>query len=379
MRALGLTAYRFSVGWGRIEPEPGRINEKGVDFYERLVDALLEAGIQPWITIFHLEEPVWLARQGGFEKRPAVDHLVTLGSVLFDRLGDRVSRWITINEPTIYTYCGYLTGEFPPGKKLSLRPLFACQHHLLLAHARLCAAWEALGRGGEIGIAHHAVCVDPARPERRRDREAAALMDDLANRSVLDPLFRGTYPERALKRVGRFLPRTLERDLPELKRPGSYVGINYYTRNVYRWSFLTPILHASEYQAPQSRRSAMWEIFPEGLFRTLERLRTEYGNPPCFITENGFPLEESAGRAPLDDQPRIEYLADHLAAVGHAIARGADCRGYFHWSLLDNFEWNQGLSMRFGLLRTDFTSQAREWKTSASWYRDLAASNCLQR
>jgi beta-glucosidase len=378
--ALGLTAYRFSVGWGRVVPEPGRVNEKGVDFYQRLVDALLEAGIQPWITIFHLEEPVWLSRQGGFERRTAVDRLVDLGSLLFDRLGDRVSRWITVNEPTIYTYCGYLTGEFPPGKKLALRPLFACQHHLLLAHARLCAAWEARGRGGMIGIAHHAVWVDPARPESRRDREAAALMDDLANRSVLDPLLRGTYPERALRRVGRLLPRSLERDLPELRQHGgSYVGINYYARNVYRWSLLTPILHASEYQAPQSRRSAMWEIYPPGLLQTLERLRTEYGNPPCVITENGFPLEETADRPLLDDGPRIDYLSDHVASVGRAIAGGSDCRGYFLWSLLDNFEWNQGLSMRFGLIRTDFATQAREWKKSAYWYRDLVTSNCLQR
>ena len=377
MKRLGVGAYRFSVGWGRIMPEPGRINEKGADFYLRLVDALLEAGIEPWITIFHLEEPAWLSRQGGFARRSAVDHLVELGSLLFRRLGDRVRHWITVNEPTIYAYCGYLTGEFPPGRKLALRPMLACSHNLLLAHARLCAAWRDTGRDGMIGLAHHAVWVDPARSGNRRDEEAAALMDDLANRTVLDPLFLGSYPARVLGRLGRLLPRTLEGDLAELRSPGTYVGINYYARNRYRWSLFTPLLHAVEVTASASRRSAMWEIYPEGLFLTLDRLRTEYGNPPSVVTENGFPLPETAGKDPLDDAPRIEYLAEHVRALGRAIAEGADCRGYFHWSLLDNFEWNQGLAMRFGLVRTDFQTQERAWKKSAWWYRDLVKANSL--
>jgi beta-glucosidase len=377
LRDLGLKAYRFSIGWGRVFPEPGQLNTRGLDFYDKLVDALLRAGIEPWATLFHLEEPRWLARMGGFTKPAAVDHLVQFGTAVFDRLGDRVKNWITINEPTIYAYSGYLVGEFPPGKKLALRDMMHVVHYLLLGHARLCAEWARRGSKGNIGLAHHSVWVEPADAKSRKDADAAALMDDLANRAVLDPLLRGTYPNRALTHMGRFLPRSMERDLREMGKPGTFVGINYYTRNRYRYSWLLPYMHAAEYAAPDSRRSAMWEIYPPGIYKSLMRLKEEYGNPPSVITENGFPLIEAPGKDPLNDAERIAYLTDHIAMVGRAIAEGADCRGYFHWSLLDNFEWNQGLIMRFGLLRTDFASQARAWKKSAFWYRDVARQNAV--
>jgi len=378
MGRLGLRAYRFSPGWGRLFPEPGKLNQKGLDFYERLVDGLLEAGIQPWLTIFHMEEPLWLARRGGFVRREAVDHLVELGATLFRALGDRVKNWITINEPTIHAVCGYFLGEFPPGRKFALRGLFHCLHHLLLGHARLCDAWAGLGANGDIGIAHHSVWIAAADENRERDVRAAAFMDDVANRTVLDTILRGTFPKSALVRLRAFLPRSLEKDLEGMRRPGTYVGINYYTRNVYRWSPLLPFSHAAEYTTPGSHRSAMWEIFPHGITASLMRLKNDYGNPPSVITENGYPLPDSPGSDPLDDSERIAYLESHVTNVGRAIASGADCRGFFHWSLMDNFEWNKGLSMRFGLLRTDFSTQERSWKKSAHWYRDLVARNWIE-
>jgi beta-glucosidase len=378
IRELGLKAYRFSIGWGRIFPEPGRLNQKGIDFYERLVDGLIEAGVDPWVSIFHLEEPDWLSREGGFVERGAVDHLVELGAILFQRLGDRVQNWITVNEPTVYGYLGHATGEFPPGRRFDLRGSLACAHHLVLAHARLCKLFAGSGRRGMIGLAHHAVWVAPARPDRHRDRETAALMDDAANGCVLDPLFRGEYPERVLTRLGTLLPRSVERDLVEMKNPGTYVGINYYSRTSYRWSPLMPFVHASEYVVPGSPRSAMWEIYPSGLFMTLLRLKEKYGNPSCIVTENGFPLPDAPDRDPLVDEERIAYLSDHIAMVGKAIDQGVRCLGYFHWSLTDNFEWNWGLRMRFGLLHIDFVTQKRKWKKSAFWYRDLIRSNQLE-
>jgi len=261
---------------------------------------------------------------------------------------------------------------------LDLRGTMHCVHHLLLAHARLCRAWtESLGKG-MIGLAHHAAWIDPANPESARDREAAAFIDDAANRSILDPVLRGTFPERVRNRLGRFLSRDLDKDLAEMRAPGTYVGLNYYARSRYRWSFLLPFFHAWEYRAPDAARSAMWEIHPPGLLAMLLRLKEEYGNPACVITENGFPLPEAPGRDPLDDPERIAYLSDHIAMVGRAIAQGVDCRGYFHWSLMDNFEWNLGLSMRFGLLRTDFSTLERKWKKSAYWYRDLVRRNALE-
>jgi beta-glucosidase len=377
MKELGIKAYRFSVGWGRVFPEKGRLNPRGLDYYERLVDGLLKAGIEPWLTIFHMEEPLWLARQGGFTSRAAVDSLVELGAAVFSRLGDRVRGWITVNEPSIHAYEGYIAGEFPPGRRFDIPGMVRCQHHLVLAHARLCGAWEAAGRPGSIGIAHHHVWVSPADPGNRRDVGAAALMDDLANRSVLDPLFRGTYPERGARAIGRFLPRGFEKDLAEMRTVGTYLGINYYTRNTYAWSPWVPFLHAIERGAPRAARSAMWEIYPRGIHDTLMRLRDEYGNPPCYVTENGFPLIETRGAPILDDDERIAYLRGHIGMVGRAIAEGADCRGYFHWSLMDNFEWNKGLRMRFGLLRTDFKTQRRQWKNSARWYQGLIRENAL--
>jgi beta-glucosidase len=378
MRRLGLKAYRFSPGWARIFPEPGRLNQRGLDFYDRLVDTLLAAGIQPWLTIFHMEEPLWLARMGGFVKRQSVDHLVDLGTALVQQLGDRVRNWITINEPTIHAVCGYFLGEFPPGRKIALKSLFHCLHHLLLAHARLCDIWGAVIGKGNIGLAHHSVWISPADPGRDRDVQAAAFMDEAANRTVLDTILKGAVPKSVVSRLRRFFPRSLEHDLPGMKRPGTFIGINYYTRNVYRWSPLVPFSHAAQLIPPGSLRSAMWEVFPQGIANSLQRLKDEYGNHPSVITENGFPLPDSPGKDPLDDAERISYLTDHLAMVGKAIASGADCRGYFHWSLMDNFEWNKGLSMRFGLVRTDFRNQERSWKKSAFWYRDLIGRNWLE-
>jgi beta-glucosidase len=378
MRDLGLSAYRFSMAWTRIFPEPGKQNQKGLDFYDRLVDAILEAGIEPWITIFHLEEPVWISRMGGMAARDSVNHLVEFGVALMRRFGDRVKKWITINEPTIYAYSGYGVGEFPPGRKNNLRGMLGSAHNLLLSHARLCDAFPSIVCGGDIGLAHHFIWVSPANERKPRDREAAAFMDDAGNGSILDPLFFGSYPPRIAKRLRLFLPRGFEKDLPEMKKPGTYVGINYYTRNLYRYSFFLPFMHAVEHIDAKSRRSAMWEIYPRGLINALMRLKERYGNPPCYITENGFPLPEAEGRDPLEDDDRITYIREHVAMVGLAMERGVDCRGYFHWSLLDNFEWNWGTSMRFGLIRTDFNTQERKWKKSAHWYKDLIARNSLE-
>jgi beta-glucosidase len=375
MQELGLKAYRFSVGWGRLFPEPGRCNQKALDFYEGLVDRLLSAGIEPWLTVHHFDEPLWLARNGGFVNRGSIDHLVELGALLFKRLGDRVCNWITINEPTIQSICGYLLGVFPPARKLDYTGFLHCLHHLLLAHSRLCRAWDATGRKGKIGLAHSFLAIRPAHADRVRDVETAAFMDELANGAVLDPLFRGNYPSRVLSHMRRFLPAAFEKDLEEERAPGSYVGINYYTVLRYCWSPLVPVLHAKAVNPKDVPRSAMWEIYPAGIYDALLRLKDVYGNPPTFITENGFPLPEQPGRDPLDDGERIDYLAKHVALVAKAIAAGAECRGYFHWSLMDNFEWAYGLSMRFGLVRTDFGTLERQWKKSAFWFQDLVRRN----
>jgi beta-glucosidase len=227
-------------------------------------------------------------------------------------------------------------------------------------------------------MAHHFLWISPHDAGSDRDRQTAAFMDDGVNRFFMDPLFFGRYPETVISRMGRFLPRGFEKDLPGMKRPGDFIGLNYYTRKVYRYARFKPFTHAKEVIDLRAGRSAMWEIYPHGMRGALGRLKEEYGNPPCIITENGFPLPDSPGKDPHDDPQRISYLTDHISMVGKAIEAGVDCRGYFHWSLMDNWEWDKGFEMRFGLVRVDFATQRRTWKKSASWYRDLIRNNALE-
>ena len=377
MAEMGLKGYRFSIAWTRIFPEPGKINEKGFDFYKRLIDALLGAGIEPWATIFHLEEPVWIARAGGMRNRSTVDHLVEFGTVLMRRLGDRVKNWITINEPTIYAYSGFALGEFPPGRRNDLSGMLRSVHHMLLAHSRLCAAFPSLVHGGMIGLAHHYLWVSPADPGRRAGlpgfRVHGRSGQRLRSRRASSSAIPRTIPEAT-----RTLPPPRFRKGPRANGAGHVPGDQLLHEEPLPVFLFLPFLHAAEYIDPRAPRSGQWEIYPPGIYKALLRLKAEYGNPPCVITESGYPARDVPGKDPLDDPERIAYLADHVAMVGRAIAEGVDCRGYFIWSLLDNFEWNWGLEMRNGLLRTDYATLRRQWKKSASWYRELARKNVLE-
>ncbi len=370
MAELGLGAYRFSVAWPRVVPEPGRVNARGLDFYDRLVDALLEKGTGPFATLFHWDLPAWLEDRGGFTRRGAVEHLEFYGQALFRALGDRVRHWITINEPVSVAACGYLYGTHAPGLRGRVRQCLAVNHHLLLGHARLVRLFRQSGGAGEIGISEHQIWLRPLDPADPRDLAASGRMDAFANRLYIDPLFFGRYPPEVLRRAGRRLPRGFERDLAEMREPGDFLGLNYYAGQSTRHAPLVPILGAREAPTPGARRSVMWEIAPEGLYQLLLRLKREYGNPPVYLTENGYPELEQPGTDPLDDGERIEYLESHIAQALKARSEGVDLRGYFVWSLLDNFEWELGYGMRFGLIRVDFATQERSWRKSAHWYRE---------
>jgi beta-glucosidase len=378
MRELGLMAYRFSIAWSRVFPEPGRVNSRGLDFYKRLVDGLLAAGITPLATVFHWDIPAWLEDRGGFTSPDSAEALAEHGATLFRALGDRLKLWVTLNEPLEYAGLGYVVGAFPPGRRNDLGSMFRVSHHLLRGHAQLVAAFRGLVPGGKIGITLSQNWISPRNGNDTRDRRAAALMDAAYNRAYLDPVLLGRYPELVARRFGRFFPKGFEEQAAGLKVPIDFLGINYYQRTRYAWAPLALYTRAREYRDPSAPRSAMWEIYPAGLYRFLVRLRDEYGNPPCMVTENGFPLPEIPGRDPLDDGERIAYLSDHVAMVGKAIQDGVDCRGYFHWTLMDNFEWAYGTSMRFGLARTDFATQRRQWRKSASWYAALIRANALE-
>ncbi len=374
MKDLGLKAYRFSVSWPRIIPSPGKINPKGLDFYKRLVDELLKKGIEPYITLFHWDAPLWLEETGGFAKREAVDHLVEYGMTLFKGLGDRVKHWITINEPMVFAFLGYYFGSHAPGKKMKIKDTFSVTHHLLLGHSFLVRRFRETVKDGKIGISEAQIWAKPLEPDRPKDIEAADTMDQIINRLYIDPILLGKYPEKVVRLFGRFLPADFEADLKDMQEPMDFVGINYYTSRSYRYSFITPFTHAKEVPTPGAEKSAMWEIFPDGLYYLLIRLKEEYGNPDCYITENGCPLPEEPGRDPHKDEERICYLTDHIRAALKARELGVKLKGYFVWSLLDNFEWQHGYGMRFGLIRVDFETLKRTWRQSARWYRDLIRS-----
>lgn len=368
---LGVGAYRFSVAWPRVVPAPGQVNRRGLAFYDRLVDALLAAGIRPFVTLFHWDLPAWLEDRGGFTRRETLEHLEFYGRAVFEALGDRVQDWISLNEPVAHAFNGYLFGSNAPGRRLRVRLAMAASHYQLLGHARLVRCLRASGRPGRIGIANHQMWYTPLRPGHAGDEGAVRRIDAVSNRLFMEPLFLGRYPEEAIRVVGRFLPSGWEGDLSQMREPGDFLGINYYNRATYRQAPWVPLLGGREVPTPGARRSAMWDIDPRGLQAVLARVRGEYGNPPVYITENGYPLPERPGADPLEDTERIEYLREHIEQALQARAAGSDLRGFFVWSLLDNFEWNLGFRMRFGLIRVDFATQRRTWRKSAHWYREL--------
>jgi beta-glucosidase len=293
---------------------------------------------------------------------------------LFSHLGDRVKKWVTINEPMVFATNGYIIGEMPPGKRNDLRGMFHTTHYLLLCHSEMVRAFRETVKDGKIGIAEAQIWIKPLRPDKDRDVRVAEFMDHVVNRSFIDPIMRGVYPALVAEKLERYLPSDFSKDLDRMKEPFDFVGINYYMSKTYKYSFFMPLTKAREVSTPGARRSAMWEIYPGGLYQLLLRLKNEYGNPPCYITENGYPLPEDNGPV-TEDNERIEYLREHIDTAAGALNDGVNLKGYYHWSLMDNFEWAHGYHMRFGLLRTDFTTLERTWKQSAHWYKKVIENN----
>jgi beta-glucosidase len=377
MRRLGLDAYRFSLSWPRILPTgAGRVEPRGLDFYDRLVDALLDAGVEPTPTLFHWDLPQALEDQGGWLTRDTAYRFGEYAAVVADRLGDRVRRWITLNEPFVHMSFGYGFGVHAPGRALLLDAL-PVAHHQLLGHGLAVAAIRAAAPGAQVLIANNCSPVR-LRPDAgsEADRRAAEAYDTLHNRLFNDPLLTGGYPD--LSAYGLTDPGwggiVRDDDLKVIAAPLDGLGINYYNPS---W-ITAPADPASglpfDLAEPQEayRRTAFdWPVVPDGLTELLVGLKARYGEalPPVWITENG--CSEPAG---VDDRARIDYLAGHLEAVARARAQGVDVRGYFTWSLLDNFEWAEGYHQRFGLVEVDFATQARTPRASFEWYRALIAA-----
>jgi beta-glucosidase len=381
-RELSTGAYRFSVSWPRILPAgTGPVNPRGLAFYDRLVDALLARGIRPFATLYHWDLPQPLQDRGGWASRATADAFMDYADLVTRRLGDRVKDWMTHNEPWVAAFVGHLFGAHAPGLR-DLRTALAAAHCILLSHGRAVPAIRANVPGARVGIVHNLEWVEPASP-REEDVAAAARHDGAFNRWFLDAVFRGRYPEDMLSWYGEDAPEVKPGDLEAIAAPTDFLGVNYYTRRVMahdpggradRHGFLA----ARQVYWPFVPRAHFeeWEIAPEGLYRTLLRVSREY-RPACmYVTENGTSLPDAPGPdGTVHDPVRTRYLARHAAAVHQAIADGADVRGYFLWSLLDNFEWGFGFTKRFGIVWVDFQTQKRIVKDSGRWYAQAARKN----
>jgi beta-glucosidase len=375
MADLGLKAYRFSIAWARVLPEgKGRVNNGGLDFYERLVDCLLEHGIEPLATLYHWDLPAALDDRGGWLNPDIADWFAEYAGVLFRRLDGRVKSWATLNEPWVVTDGGYLHGALAPGHRNRFEAPIA-SHHLLRSHGAAVKAYRAEGKH-KIGIV---VNLEPkyAASDSDADRAATARADAYMNRQYLDPVFHGRYPEELKEIFGEAWPEWPDEDYALIRQPIDFLGVNYYTRNVTRHDENAWPLRAAPVKQHATYSETGWEVFPQGLTDTLTWVRDRYGNPPVYITENGSafydpPVVEGDT---LEDPLRVDYLRRHLRAVHSAISQGCDVRGYMAWSLLDNLEWSLGFSKRFGIVHVDFRTQKRTPKASARLYSHIVASN----
>nr|HET7859541.1 GH1 family beta-glucosidase [Caldimonas sp.] len=376
MKRLGLKAYRFSVAWGRVLPEGrGAVNERGLAFYERLVDTLLENGIEPMATLFHWDLPAALDDRGGWLNPDIADWFADYASVLFRRLDDRIHLWATLNEPWVVSDGGYLHGALAPGHKNRFEAPIA-SHQMLRSHAKAVQAYRALGRH-QVGLV---VNIEPKYPASTAPLDLAATRraEAYMNRQYLDPVFHGRYPEEMTEIFGEAWPDWPEQDFALIRQPIDFLGVNYYTRNVVRHEETSwPLKAVPVRQTQATYTETGWEVFPQGLTDTLVWIRNRYGDIPQYVTENGAafydPPAAPSGR--VADPLRIDYYRSHLRAVHAAIAQGVDVRGYFAWSLLDNLEWSLGYSKRFGIVHVNFETLERTPKDSAKFYADVVASH----
>jgi beta-glucosidase len=377
MAELGLKTYRFSVAWSRVVPEgAGTVNRKGLDFYNRLVDTLLKHDIEPYVCLYHFDLPQALQDKGGWPERQTAYHFAEYARVIAECLSDRVTYFITHNEPWVTAAAGYFAGEHAPGIK-DPAATFKAMHHLLLSHGLAAEAIRAAAKKPvKVGIVLSLNPVHPA-STTKKDHDAAQRMDIVLNRAMLDPLLRGTTPIQEFA-IGKMIAKTTIKpgDLEKI-RSLDLLGVNYYSRTVVRQDAKFPIVAASEVHPEGNEYSGMWEIYPPGIYELLMRIWKDY-QPSCeiMVTENGVPVPDGLdfdGR--VRDERRIRYLKNHLAQIHRAISEGVPVKGYFVWSLMDNFEWTLGYGPRFGLVYVDYKTLKRIVKDSGQWYAGVIAGN----
>jgi beta-glucosidase len=388
MSELGIGAYRFSIAWPRIRPDGGPVNPLGLDFYERLIDLLLEKGIAPWATFYHWDLPQALEEKGGWANRDTAYRYADYVRSVLDRLGDRVPVWTTLNEPWCSAFLGYASGVHAPGRT-EPRASVAAAHHLLLAHGLGVAAIRELAPAADAGVTLNLFPIEAADPASPSDLEAVRRIDGLQNRIFLDPVLRGEYPTDLLEDLAPlgFSEHIRDGDLAMISAPLDLLGVNYYRALTVTGSPAEPPAGPTEFPGCEDvgflltgrpLTDSGWEVKPPGLVDVLVRLHEEYPPIPLHITENGAAYRDVVDAdGHIRDQERVDFLDAHLRAAHTAIEHGVDLRGYFYWSLIDNFEWAEGYAKRFGIVHVDFASQRRTPKQSAFYYAKVIAGNSL--
>jgi beta-glucosidase len=370
MADLGLDAYRFSVSWPRVQPTGrGAVNAAGLDFYDRLVDELLGRGVTPHITLYHWDLPQALEDAGGWPVRSTALAFAEYAGIVAARLGDRVRHFATLNEPFVVSDHGYRHGSHAPGRTEPEAAL-AAAHHLLVSHGLGVQAIRANAPGAGAGLVlnfepKHPASADP------RDAEAARIADEQLNRWFLDPVVGRGYPEAAARAWRWEAREVLGGDLAAIAAPIDFLGVNYYTRQVVRAPDLPPLAAGD-----QERTGMGWEVYPAGLTEVLEFVASRTGDIPLYVTENGAAYHDDPDD-PTRDPERVAFLRRHVAAARTAIERGVPLRGYFAWSLLDNFEWAYGYAERFGIVHVDYTTQERRVRDSGRFWASMAAGEAI--
>jgi beta-glucosidase len=397
IKSLGLDAYRFSIAWPRVQPGgSGAFNQAGIDFYSRLVDRLLEDDVRPVVTLYHWDLPQELEDAGGWPVRDTALRFADYASGIVAALGDRVHTWTTLNEPWCAAYLGYASGVHAPGRTEPGGAL-AAAHHLNLAHGLAGRVVRDLAPAADLSVTLNLHVIRPA-TDSDSDRDAVRRIDAVANRIFLGPMLEGSYPEDLRADTAEVTDWSFVHDSDEklIAVPLDVLGVNYYSTTLVRtWDGVSPRSDADGHkpstntpwvgspgvefvQQPGPYTAMGWNIEPSGLTELLVGLHRDYPGQPLMVTENGAAFYDviSADGA-IHDDDRVDYLHRHIDAVGKAMDAGADVRGYFVWSLLDNFEWGWGYDRRFGIIRVDYDTLLRTWKDSAHWYKSLAASNTL--
>ncbi len=382
MASLNLQAYRFSIAWPRIQATgSGPINQKGLDFYRRLLDELRKHGIAPAVTLYHWDLPQALQERGGWTNRDTAERFAEYAAAVIQALGSDVPHWITHNEPWCASFLGYGFGIHAPGLK-EIPAAVRASHHLLLSHGLAVDAFRALApKGAQIGITLNLAPAYPA-GDSEADRLAAGRMDGFQNRWFLDPVFHGRYPADMLRLYETMMPMDHIRpgDLEIASRPIDFLGVNYYSRARVEAAPAAENPLGFRHAKPTAPLTDMgWEVTPDGLTDLLLRLKQDYGDVPLYITENGAAYPDRlSDSGEVDDPDRVAFLQAHFAAALRAVNEGVHLKGFYVWSLMDNFEWSWGYTKRFGIIYVDYASQRRIPKASALWYRDFIARQGAQ-